>query len=144
MPYKKSVNVSQRRKELRLANPEQHRANAKRHQDKMYASDPFLYKVTARYRDVRSRAKMEGTEFSISFEWLLSAATAAHMRYGFDLSRGDSSGPNLMSLDRFDNLKGYTEENTRVIPLWMNKAKNNFTADQVREVLRYMEGVDTP
>lgn len=45
-----------------------------------------------------------------------------------------------MTLDRFDNTLGYVESNVRVIPFWMNKAKGDCSVDEIKTLLKYMEG----
>jgi len=44
------------------------------------------------------------------------------------------------SVDRFDNTKGYTRDNIRVISLRANLLKKDATVDEVRKLLVYMEG----
>lgn len=48
-------------------------------------------------------------------------------------------GPNSYSIDRVDNSKGYTKENTRVISFLANSRKGDLTLDQVEAMLRYMK-----
>lgn len=44
------------------------------------------------------------------------------------------------SIDRFDNSRGYTPDNIRVISLRANIIKSDATADEVEAVLNYMRG----
>jgi hypothetical protein len=49
-------------------------------------------------------------------------------------------GPNSFSIDRVDNSRGYTKDNTRVISFLANGRKGDLTVEQVRNLLAYMEG----
>ncbi len=53
----------------------------------------------------------------------------------------DKSGkdPRLVSLDRVDNSRGYTIQNTRVICLGCNTAKSATTLEMLRLIVRYIE-----
>ena len=42
-------------------------------------------------------------------------------------------------MDRFDNAKGYTPENVRVISNRANLLKKDATVEEIRMLLRYME-----
>lgn len=44
------------------------------------------------------------------------------------------------SLDRLDNVQGYTRDNVRIISYRANSLKRDATPEELRAVLRYMEG----
>lgn len=52
---------------------------------------------------------------------------------------GGKISDNSPSLDRVNQLGGYTPDNVRVISYRANRAKSNLTLDEVRALVRYME-----
>lgn len=68
----------------------------------------------------------------------------------FNLSLSDINIPELCpvlgtlmespSLDRFDNTKGYTPDNVRVISKRANSLKSDATLDEMQRIVAYMEG----
>lgn len=88
----------------------------------------------------RQRAKKFGRQFD---EGLFDMLPATHCRccnreldYTTRKKSGLSRSP---SLDRVDNSKGYTVENTRVICLRCNRLKGDATANELRFLVAYME-----
>lgn len=53
---------------------------------------------------------------------------------------GGSRTDNSPSLDRFDNDKGYTPENVRVISWRANRIKNDGTIEEHEKIVSYMKG----
>ena len=91
--------------------------------------------------NIRFRARKEGREFTI---------TAADLRVpthcpvlGIPLKAGRGCGKHLHgspSVDRFDNSRGYTPDNVRVISARANALKRDATVNELRLIIAYMEG----
>lgn len=58
---------------------------------------------------------------------------------GIRLEFGKSHCWHLPSLDRFDNDRGYTKDNVRIISYRANKLKNDATVEEFEAVLNYMK-----
>ena len=88
--------------------------------------------------DARKRAKEKGLEFSISAKDI-SIPTVCPV-LGIPLFQGENKWcDNSPSLDRIDNLKGYTKENIAVISLRANQLKNNGSLEELKLIVEYME-----
>lgn len=127
------------RKEWDALNKERRNAYKKGNALSRKGRDPVRYVLAQCVADAKLRAENNGLTFEISVEALLPEARTSHDRFAFDLSGGVSK-PQSMSLDRFDNSKGYTLDNTRVIPFWMNRAKGSLTLKQVEDLIEYVRG----
>jgi hypothetical protein len=93
----------------------------------------------------KCRAKKKGREFSLTTEWALKrlqAGTCEVSGLPFDLGSptglGKSAGPMPMapSIDRIDQSKGYTTENSRMILNCLNAFKNVMTDAQMFDIMR--------
>lgn len=84
-------------------------------------------------------AKKRGIQFELKFEDLVipDRCPVLGIPIGFNGMTGRMSSP---SIDRFDNSKGYTKENIRVISWRANHLKSDGTAEEIEMVLRYMRG----
>lgn len=86
----------------------------------------------------RKRAKEKGLEHNLTREWVLSNLPKTCPVLGIPLSfTGDKNS--TPSLDRFDNNKGYTTDNVRVISYRANVLKNNATLEELEAIVRYMK-----
>lgn len=47
---------------------------------------------------------------------------------------------NSPSIDRIDNLKGYTKENIKIISHRANAIKRDASVEEVEKILKYMKG----
>lgn len=95
-------------------------------------------------RMIRHRAKKSGMDFDISYEDILFPDICPVL--GIPLSPGVYGkrllqSPNSPSVDRFDNTKGYVKGNVRVISLRANLLKRDATLEEMKRIVRYMEGV---
>lgn len=98
-----------------------------------------------RYRDkypektlvkkARDRCRKSGMEITITHEDILIPNVCPILLIPI-IWKG---GWNAPSLDRVDNSKGYTKENTRVISWSANRWKRNLTIEDVKRLLLYME-----
>lgn len=91
----------------------------------VYTRDPLKKAVRA----AAWRAERDGREFSVRLEDLEIPELCPVL--GVPLVRP--------SLDRKNNDKGYTKENTKVISWEANRIKHALTLEQVRALLQYME-----
>lgn len=118
------------------ANPEKHRKQVKQIRRKSFVDDPLLHRVTVALRlTVRK---------GLRFDVMLRKAIAAHEslwptpdgseQIGFDLLMTGAASPMSISLDRVDSAKGYTLDNVRWIPHWMNLCKSNATVAEMEKV----------
>ena len=88
--------------------------------------------------DARKRAKEKGLEFSITADDISIPDICPVLR--IPLFSGQSKWcDNSPSLDRIDNLKGYTKENIAVISLRANQLKNDGTLEELKLIVEYME-----
>lgn len=91
--------------------------------------------------DARYRAKRKGTEFNLKVEDLRVPERCPAL--GVVLRWDDGAPLDLKpSLDRIDNSKGYTRQNTRIVSFRANYLKGNATPKEVAGLLSYMEGED--
>ena len=88
--------------------------------------------------DARKRAKEKGLEFSITADDISIPDICPVL--GIPLFSGQSKWcDNSPSLDRIDNLKGYTKENIAVISLRANQLKNDGTLEELKLIVEYVE-----
>lgn len=87
----------------------------------------------------RGRAKKLGMEFTLK-KGMLELPILCPVLL-IPLVIGSRNRVNSPSLDRFDNRKGYTPENVRVISIRANILKRDATADELECILMYMRGL---
>ena len=86
----------------------------------------------------RTRAQASGVEFSISEQDIVVPDICPIL--GIPLSVGvGRQHDGSPSLDRFDNLRGYTPDNVRVISWRANDLKRNATIEELERILMYMK-----
>lgn len=90
------------------------------------------------FNQARYRAKIRGIEFSIEFEDLKVPETCPIMDIPLFFSPGKRTD-NSYSLDRKDNSKGYTAENTRVISWLANGRKGDLSVEQIERLYQYVK-----
>ena len=96
----------------------------------------------------RARAKRKGITFTVTAEDITlpthCPVFGSKLDYGVVRKKGTSqyNFPNGPSLDRVDPDLGYTSKNTRVISQRANALKSNGTAEEFRNVIKYMETHD--
>lgn len=118
----------------RRIDPETRKARARKTR---LQSDPRRFLVN----DAKRRAAKRGLEFSICVDDIAipSQCPVLGISLEHQIGKGGKS-PHSPSLDRFDNTKGYTKDNVRVISLRANQLKNDATLDEMRRIVAYMEG----
>lgn len=88
--------------------------------------------------DAKKRAKLKGLEYDLKEEDIIIPLFCPVL--GIPLFKGEGKrSANSPSLDRFNNLKGYTKENIRVISLRANSLKNDATLEELKLIVAYME-----
>lgn len=89
-------------------------------------------------RQAKYRAKKKGIEFSLKYEDLIIPEFCPVFGFRLGFSKGRRQAFSY-SIDRLDNSKGYTKENTRVISWKANQYKGNLTIEDVEALLKYMK-----
>lgn len=134
------------RRRARAKNPEKYRAEYRvwrtknpgycflRHK-KWVENNP----IQSLLNSVRTRAKRAGITFDLTINDLIIPGVCPVL--GIPISFGDMKGrSNSPSVDRFDNAKGYTKDNIRIISYRANHLKSDGTLAEMEKVLRYMRG----
>lgn len=83
-----------------------------------------------------TRAKKKGIVFDLKPEDIVIPDVCPVL--GIKMERGGAQW-NSPSLDRFDNSKGYTPDNVRVISSRANQIKSDATAEELLRVLAYVQ-----
>lgn len=96
-------------------------------------------RIKAWLNGIRKRSRARSLDFNLVAEELVIPEVCPVL--GIPLHFGKSHHPNLPSIDRFDNTKGYTKENTRIISYRANKLKNDATLEEMESVVKYMKGL---
>lgn len=91
------------------------------------------------FHNVKWRAKKKGLEFSIQLNDLNPPDICPILEIPLYFTQGSRSD-NSFSLDRVDNSKGYTAENTRIISLAANVRKGDLTTEQMHRLCDYVDG----
>ena len=121
----------------RADNPQAKEADRLRYQEKR--SSPLTWGKTA-LSTMKQRAAFKGLPFDLTAEDLVvpEFCPVLGIKLVFDVNDNDARP----SADRFDNDKGYVKGNVRVISLRANRLKSDATIDELRRVLKYMEGLE--
>lgn len=96
--------------------------------------DPWKYIL----QTAKLRAKKYGVEFSITKQDIYVPSVCPILGVPLQLYAGDRL--HTPSLDRIDNSKGYTKENTRIISARANLLKRDGTLAEFEALVRYMRG----
>lgn len=97
---------------------------------------------TAKYKlfnTVKARAKLTNLDFDLEMGDLVIPDSCPVL--GIPIFHGDGTHSNHSpSVDRFDNNKGYTKDNIKVISRRANCLKNDATIDELEAIVKYMKG----
>lgn len=77
----------------------------------------------------KSSAKRRGLEFNLTLDDIVIPDVCPVLGIPMDSP----------SIDRFDNNKGYTKDNVRIISLRANRLKNNATVEELEKIIKYMK-----
>lgn len=99
--------------------------------------NPVLYM----WRNCRNRAKVLGVEFSITQQDIIvpDVCPVLGIKLCFNHGKKGFYCDESPSVDRFDNKKGYTKDNIRIISWRANKIKGDANVDEIRRLLAWME-----
>lgn len=95
--------------------------------------------------NAKRRAIDKDLDFNLDIDYLESIAPDICPVLNIPLDYYSSSGiqgrnPYGPSLDRFDNSKGYTKDNVRIISWRANSLKSDATIAEIEAILTYMKG----
>jgi hypothetical protein len=92
------------------------------------------------WNSARNRAVKAGLQFTIEPEDIIIPEVCPVLGIPLVPGGGRENKNNSPSLDRFDNTKGYTKENIRVISWRANSLKSNGTLEEMQAIVAYMQG----
>lgn len=151
MPYKSAKAKKEYQKEYR--NRPEVKARKKAYMEmyaKEYEQSPkrIERRKTPKHRasvlvaSAKKRCKTKGGCVSVTPAWVLYRLNAGvcqltGLPFNFDFSDGTATNPYAPSLDRIDqNNRDYSESNTRVVLLAVNKAINEYGIDTMRPIFK--------
>jgi hypothetical protein len=89
------------------------------------------------YHNAKARAKKLGISFDLTKERLVTNAPTHCPLLGIELIyNAETSVPNCASIDRVDSLKGYTQDNCKIISFKANRIKSNATLEEIEILAR--------
>ena len=88
--------------------------------------------------NARARSRRSGLEFRISEDDIVIPEVCPVLGIPLVVGRHKQPSDNSPSLDRMDNLRGYTPDNVCVISWRANSLKGNATVEEVEKILAYM------
>jgi hypothetical protein len=89
------------------------------------------------YHNAKGRAKKLDIDFGLTKEWLTANAPTHCPLLGIELTyTAETSVPNCASIDRVDSLKGYTQDNCKIISFKANRIKSNATLEEIEILAR--------
>lgn len=93
---------------------------------------------------IKSRAKQRGLEFNLTLEDVEDYPKVCPV-LGIPIEiYPERNSPNALSIDRFDNSKGYTKDNIRLISLRANGLKKDATLEELEKIVAYMKNEKAP
>lgn len=101
-----------------------------------YDKVPIAYKL---WQAAKRRAKVKKIEFTIDVKDIV--VTKRYPVFNIELKSGKGPGckEHSPSLDRIDNKKGYTKENTWVISGKANKAKSTLSVEEIFKLAKILK-----
>lgn len=88
---------------------------------------------------VKYRAKKNNLEFNLTTKWLIDNLPNYCPVLGIKLIINGDTLDNCPSLDRFDNSKGYTTDNVRIISYRANTLKRDASVEELEAIIKYMK-----
>lgn len=91
------------------------------------------------YSSAKARAKKKGLDFSINLEDILFPDVCPILQIPLlvNIEKVKDDSP---TLDRIDNRLGYIRGNVRVISYKANRLKNSLTEQDLKRMLKYIQG----
>lgn len=104
------------------------------------ASEDYLKHYFDRMlRAAKIRARAKGIPFSISRKDLNIPSHCPVLGVKLEIGGGRDEVDNSPSIDRFDNSRGYTPDNVRIISYRANRLKSDATLQELKAIIAYME-----
>ena len=91
------------------------------------------------FSNAKRRAGEAGLEFTLDWKDIVIPSLCPILLIPLIVGTGIQND-NSPALDRIDNTKGYTKENSRVISHKANRQKADFSLEQIERLLVYMKG----
>jgi len=128
------THISSGNKRWKLRHPERYKQSERERKKRYVDKDP----VRALLKNVKTRAKKKGIEFSITKDDVTIPEVCPVL--GIDLITHRKKGwwDNSPSIDRIDNTKGYIPGNVAVISWRTNNLKSNGTLEELERIVSYM------
>lgn len=114
-----------------------HKEEVARRAAERTSMDPTEYKRRSAIRGAAKRAQERGLEFDLVYEDLVYPTHCPVL--GIELENDTSDRNTSPALDRFDNDKGYTMDNVRIISGRANDLKKDGTVEEIEAILEYMK-----
>jgi hypothetical protein len=94
-------------------------------------------------RNCKNRAKALGVPFTLKPKniFIPERCPVLGLKLEWGFKQNGFASPGTPSVDRFDNSKGYTPDNIRIISNRANILKRDATIDELKKVLAYMESL---
>lgn len=94
--------------------------------------------LKAIFYSARSRSKIRGLEWNLEIEDVLNCPDVCPV-LGIEIKFQEGPGSHHSpSIDRFDNTKGYTKDNIRMISLRANTLKSDGTLKEFEHLIKYL------
>lgn len=104
-------------------------------------TNPTFNRARSHYNEIKKRSVEKGFEFDLELDWFREQVLATDTCPVLNVpiaSKAIVRDEFSISVDRFDNDKGYTVENVRFISDRANRIKNYGTAEEHLLVVKYM------
>lgn len=133
-------------KSIRDKNPEKAREDVRRWQKANPEKKKLSYRqwydskadqTTLLLKNVKCRAKKKGMEFDLTLADIKIPSVCPVLGIPIAHSR-ERNAPTSPSIDRFDNTRGYTKDNIRIISCRANVLKSDATLEEMEAVVQYM------
>ncbi len=90
----------------------------------------------------KKRAKEKKLEFNLTYEWFIQNSSTTcpvlNKDYYIQTQTGSHTAPNMSrSLDRINNKKGYTKDNTVIVSRRVNLIKNDATIEELQKITNF-------
>ena len=97
-------------------------------------------KIKWLYNGLKGRAKAKGLEFDLTIEDIIIPDVCPVL--GIPIKQDTyANRENSPSIDRFDNNRGYTKDNIRIISYRANRLKSDSTIEEMEKLIVYMKEV---
>lgn len=84
----------------------------------------------------RYQAKKLGIPFDLDAEWLQQQPMMCSVTGKMFVIPAKGAGPLTPSFDQINPGQGYTKNNTRLVCLWYNTARSNWSDQEIRDLIR--------